>query len=163
MQRRRNVFPFLIAMLMIISKPFLKNHQRTRTKFISYLQGFDIIAISENTSKYDISDFKDETYRGVTLQQLWMLKPTTLPKKLHCWVFFFFFFLSFANFIRIDIKNNSWWIAHIILSKKVKELQKKQNKANHYENSTVDSFTIFWVVFRWTGISSCSCHVLKSW
>ena len=113
MQRRRNVFPFLIAMLMIISKPFLKNHQRTWTKFISYLQGFDIIAISENTSKYDISDFKDETYRGVTLQQMWMLKPTTLPKKL----LYFFYFLSLANFIRIDIKNNSWWIAHIILSK----------------------------------------------
>ena len=99
MQRRRNVFPFLIAMLMIIiSKPFLKNHQRIRTKFISYLQGFDIIAISENTSKYDISDFKDETYRGVTLQQMWMLMPTTLPKKLHCWFFFFFFFFEFRKF-----------------------------------------------------------------
>ena len=98
MQRRRNVFPFLIAMLMIISKPFLKNHQRTRTKFISYLQGFDIIAISENTSKYDISDFKDETYRGVTLQQMWMLMPTTLPKKLHCCFFFVFFFFEFRKF-----------------------------------------------------------------
>ena len=159
MQRRRNVFPFLIAMLMIICKSFLKNHQRTRTKFISYFQGFHIIAISENTSKYDTSDFKEDTYHGVPLQQIWMLKSTTFPKNL----LYFFYFLSLANFIRIDIKNNSWWIAHIILSKKVKELQKKQNKANHYENSTVDSFTIFWVVFRWTGISSCSCHVLKSW
>ena len=113
MQRRRNVFPFLIAMLMIICKLFLKNHQRTRTKFISYFQGFHIIAISENTSKYDTSDFKEDTYHGVPLQQIWMLKSTTFPKNL----LYFFYFLSLANFIRIDIKNNSWWIAHIILSK----------------------------------------------
>ena len=30
----------------------------TRAKFINYLQGFYIIAIFENTSKYDISDSK---------------------------------------------------------------------------------------------------------
>ena len=27
----------------------------------------------ENTSKYDISDSKEDTYRGVPLQQTWML------------------------------------------------------------------------------------------
>ena len=51
----------------------MKNHQMTRTKFINYLQGFHIIAISKNTSKYDISDSKEDTYLGVPLQQIWML------------------------------------------------------------------------------------------
>ena len=32
-----------------------------------------IIAISENTSKYDISYSKEDTYRGISLQQIWML------------------------------------------------------------------------------------------
>ena len=31
-----------------------KNHQMTQTKFINYLQGFHIIAISENTSKCNV-------------------------------------------------------------------------------------------------------------
>ena len=44
MQRRLNVFPFLMTTLMIICKPCSEdsNHQRTRTKFINYLQGFHI-------------------------------------------------------------------------------------------------------------------------
>ena len=37
------------------------------------LQGFHIIAIFENTSKYDISDSKEDIYREVPLQQIWML------------------------------------------------------------------------------------------
>ena len=36
------------------------------------LQGFHIIAIFENTSKYD-SDSKEDIYREVPLQQIWML------------------------------------------------------------------------------------------
>ena len=32
-----------------------------------------VIAISENISKYDISDSKEDTYHGVPLQQIWML------------------------------------------------------------------------------------------
>ena len=31
------------------------------------------MAISEITSKYEISDSKQDTYRGVPLQQMWML------------------------------------------------------------------------------------------
>ena len=42
-----------------------------RTKFIIYLQGFHVVAISENTSKYDITDSKKDTYLG--FQPLWML------------------------------------------------------------------------------------------
>ena len=41
-----------------------------RTKFINYLQGFHITAISENTLKYDISNSKEDTYHGVPLQQI---------------------------------------------------------------------------------------------
>ena len=44
-----------------------------KSSFINYLQGFHIIAISKNTSKYDIRDSKKDGYRGVPLQQLWML------------------------------------------------------------------------------------------
>ena len=44
----------------------------TPTKILNYLRGFHIIAISENTSKYDISDSKEDTYHEVPLQQIWM-------------------------------------------------------------------------------------------
>ena len=40
-------------MFMTICKPCLEKSSKTRAKFISYLQGFHIIAISVNTSKYD--------------------------------------------------------------------------------------------------------------
>ena len=36
------------------------------------MQRFCAIAISENTSKQDVDDSKEETYRGVPLQQIWM-------------------------------------------------------------------------------------------
>ena len=45
----------------------------TQIKVINYLQGLHIIAISENTSKYDVSDSKEGTYLGVPLQQIWVL------------------------------------------------------------------------------------------
>ena len=49
-------------------------NQMTRTKYINYLQGLHIIVIYiENTSKYDISDSKEDIYLGVPLQQIWML------------------------------------------------------------------------------------------
>ena len=53
----------------------------TRTKFNNYLQGFHIIAISEDTSKYDISDSKEDTYLGVPLQQTWMLQANNFSKR----------------------------------------------------------------------------------
>ena len=40
----------------------------TQTKFINFLQGFHIIAILENSSKYDISDLKEDNYSVVPLQ-----------------------------------------------------------------------------------------------
>ena len=36
-------------------------------------QLFARIPISENIPKYDISDSKEDTYRAVSLQQIWML------------------------------------------------------------------------------------------
>ena len=53
----------------------------TRTKFINNLLGFHIIAISENTSKYDISDSKEGTYHGVPLQQIWMLQANNFSER----------------------------------------------------------------------------------
>ena len=53
----------------------------TRTKFVIYLQGFHVIAISENTSKYDISDSKEDTYLGVPLQQIWLLSANNFSKR----------------------------------------------------------------------------------
>ena len=38
-----------------------------------------MIAISENTSKYDISDYKEDTYS--TSANLYACKPTTFPKE----------------------------------------------------------------------------------
>ena len=68
----------------------------TRTKFTNYLQGFHIIAISENTSKYDISDFKEYTYLGVPLQQICIRKAKNFSKRTPPRFSF-----------RIDKKNNS--------------------------------------------------------
>ena len=56
--------PFLITALMTLCKLYVR---------LNYLQGFHLIAISENASKYDISDSKEDTYRRVPLQQIWML------------------------------------------------------------------------------------------
>ena len=90
-----------------------------------------------------------------------------------------FSFFDFGKFFRIDIKNNSWWKAQKILSKKVKQVLQgwrdkscngtaKETKVNHCENSTIDICTIFWVSFilmvlRWTRVSSCGCYVLERW
>ena len=98
-------------------RAMLKNHQRTRTKFINYLQGLHIIAIFENTSKHDISNYKEKnlSWRSTSAnldavsKQLFQKKSTTV------------FFWSLTNFFKLDINNNSWWIAQIILSKKVKQ------------------------------------------
>ena len=92
---------------MTIYEPYI-NHQRTGTKFINYLQGFHIIAISKNTSKYDIFDSG-------------YCKPTTFPKEIRQELFW-----SLANFFRIDMKNNSCRIAPKILSKKVKQAQQRR-------------------------------------
>ena len=73
MQGRWNVFQFLTRTLMTLCK--------TRTQFVDYLQGFHIIAISENSSKYDISDSKEDTDLGVPLQQIWMLQANKFSKK----------------------------------------------------------------------------------
>ena len=69
----------------------------TGTKFISYLEGLHIIYIpySENTSKYDIADSKED------------------PPP---------FFFNLVNFPRIAIKSNSWRIAQKIFCKKVKQV-----------------------------------------
>ena len=51
------------------------------------------MAISEITSKYEISDYKQDTYCGVPLQQMWMLQHVDVSdfsKKLHHSVFLFF-------------------------------------------------------------------------
>ena len=50
---------------------------------------------------------------GFHLSKCGCCRATTFPKILHHGGFFW----SLANFFRIDIKNNSWWIAQKILSK----------------------------------------------
>ena len=74
MQKRWSIFPLSVSynLLMIIWKAYLEKSLNDLNK-IYYLQGFHIIAISENTWKYDISDFKEDTYYGAPLQQIWML------------------------------------------------------------------------------------------
>ena len=67
---------------MTICKACFEKSSNVPTKFINYLQGFHIIAISKNTSKYDISDSKEDTYHGVPLQQIWILKPIIFLKEL---------------------------------------------------------------------------------
>ena len=52
---------------------FTKIIKGVKPDFINHLQGFHIIAISENTSKDDISDSKEDTYPGIPLQQIWRL------------------------------------------------------------------------------------------
>ena len=79
MQRRWNAFPFLIIILLTICKPCLIKSSKDSNKFFNYLQGFHMIAISENTSKYDISDCKEDTYS--TSANLYACKPTTFPKE----------------------------------------------------------------------------------
>ena len=64
-----------------ICKPCLEKSSIARTKFINYVQGFHTIAISENTSKYDISDSKEDTYLEVPLQQIWMLQANNFSKR----------------------------------------------------------------------------------
>ena len=52
---------------MTLCKPSLeKSLKETRTKFMSCLQGFHIKAISENTSKYHISNSKKDSYQDFT-------------------------------------------------------------------------------------------------
>ena len=67
-------------------------------------QLFARIPISENISKYDISDSKEDTYRGVSLKQIWMLQAKGFSKKPPPK----FLFRSLENFFKIDIKNSSW-------------------------------------------------------
>ena len=61
-------FPFLMTALMTIRKP-CSIHQRTWTKSINYLQGFHIKAISQNTSKYNLRDSKEDTHSSWWIAQ----------------------------------------------------------------------------------------------
>ena len=74
---------------------FWKNHQMTQIKVINYLQGLHIIAISENTSKYDVIDSKEDTYLGVPLQQIWVLQANNFFKRTSPQ-----FFLEFGKFFQ---------------------------------------------------------------
>ena len=55
-----------------VCKPYLEKSLNNSNK-IYQVQGFLIIAISENASKYDVSDSKLDTYLGVPLQKIWIL------------------------------------------------------------------------------------------
>ena len=96
MQRRWNVFRFLITTLWLYVSHVYKNHQMTRTKFIIYLQRFHKIAISENTSKYGISERKI-LILGFPFSKSGCFKPSTFSKELHHGSF-----LSLVNFFRTD-------------------------------------------------------------
>ena len=67
------------------------------------MQGFHIIAILENTSKYDISDLKEDSYSVVPLQQK-LKKKKSFQKRLN----YSNFFWSLVNFFKVSIKSNSW-------------------------------------------------------
>ena len=137
--------------------------QRTWTKLNNYLQGFHTIPISEKNSKYDVSDSKDDTYRGVLLHLIWVLYTKTFLKELHDG-----FFWNLMNFFSIGITNKSYWIAQKILKRKVKEvLQRSEGTAVAMELQKKPKWITEWhftlIVFRGIGVSSCGCFVLEKW
>ena len=113
MQRRWNVFQFLITTLMTIFKPCLEKSSDDSNKIY---QLFARIPYNSYFRKYlkiwyqwlqgrHLSWSSTPANLDTVSQQLFQKNPTTV-----C------FFLLF----RTDKKNNSWWIAQKILSKKVK-------------------------------------------
>ena len=72
MKRRSDIFLFLMAMHKYLGD-IQKECQRIEIKFINYFQGFHVIAILEIASKYDFSNSKENTNRGVQLQRIQML------------------------------------------------------------------------------------------
>ena len=66
-QRRSNVFPFLMTMHKYVGN-VKKICQGTWTKTINYLQGFHIKAVLENTSYHDLSNSKENTHCGIPFQ-----------------------------------------------------------------------------------------------
>ena len=56
-----------------ICRSCLEKLPKDLKKIISYLQGFKIIAILENTSKYDLKNCMENTHHGFPLRHIWML------------------------------------------------------------------------------------------
>ena len=114
MERWWNVFTFhmtsiiMWAMFWIITKGLEQN-------LSIILQESHIIAILENPSKDDLTNSKENNYCRFHFSKFWCFKPKTLPKKTPSR----FFWEGDWNFVRVDIKNNSYWIAQSMLSKEV--------------------------------------------
>ena len=71
---------------MTICKPCLQKSSKDSNK----------ICLSENTSEHDVSDTKEDTYRGVPLSSTFgRCKPVTFPKNLRIG-----FFWDFGKFLR---------------------------------------------------------------
>ena len=81
-------------------------HQRIRTKFINYLQGFHITVILENILKHASSDSKKETYRGAPLQQIWILQANDFFQKfpprffIYLFIYLFICYFEFGEFFK---------------------------------------------------------------
>ena len=81
MQGTWNVFQFLTRTLMTLCKPCLEESSNESNKICRLFARIPYNTISENTSKYDISDSKEDTDLGVPLQQIWMLQANKFSKK----------------------------------------------------------------------------------
>ena len=145
MQRGWNVLPFSITTLMTLCKSHLEKLPKDSNKIC---QLFARIPYNTYFGKYDeISDSKEEIFRGVPLQQIWMLQANEFCKKISIAVLFW----RLENFFRTNIKSNSWWITQKILNKKLsrsyrgrveglrlqwnsKQTNKQKNKVNPYKN-----------------------------
>ena len=102
---------------------FRKIAEVLEQKLINYLQVFHKIRVLENPSKYNLSYSKGITYRRVPLHWLWILLAKILQKKNSTAVFFF---RVWRKFFRVDVKNNSCWIAQNILSEKVRQVKQRR-------------------------------------
>ena len=101
MQRRLNVFSFLLTRLMTICKPCLEKSLKDSNKICQIFERIPYNSYFGKYLKYGTVDSKEEFYHGITLQQ--GCKPTTFLKKTPPQIYFW----SLSNFFRIDIKSNS--------------------------------------------------------
>ena len=81
MQRRLNVFSFLLTRLMTICKPCLEKSSKDSNKIYQIFERIPYNSYLGKYLKYDTVHSKEDMYLGITLQQ--GCKPTTFLRKLH--------------------------------------------------------------------------------
>ena len=165
MQRRRNVFPFLLTTsMMTICKPWLEKSSEDSNKIYQLFERIPYESYFRKYLKIWYQWFQGRSQIvGFHFNKFGCCKPTTFPKVLHHGYFlefgeffqnwhkeqFFFFFLS--RFLSTGTTEEGW---------RDRSCYGTAKEVNHYGNSTVEIFTIFWVsfiliVFRCTRVSSC--------